>query len=609
MEDKKTYILGISAFYHDAAAALICDGEIIAAAQEERFTRIKHDSSFPVNAARYCLKEADITIDEVTVLSYHGKPLLDAIKLTWEVLKRGKGLRSVLSKCRRKKLFLRGIIRNELKYKNEIMFYDRHNAFAASAFYPSPFEKAAVLITDGMEGSIPCSLNQGEGNTIKECWSSAFPDSLGFLYSAFTYYCGFRMNEDEYKLMGLAAYGDPVYVDKILKEIVSLQENGSFKLNSKYFDFFGKTPIIKESFKKLFNIPARDEGANIEKEHMDLARSIQVVIEEIIMKMVKRLHNITKSDNLCLSGQIALNCVANGKIVKEGPFKNVWIQPASNNAGGAIGSALIVWYKYLNKKRKPHRNDSRKNIFLGPSFSDDQIKEYLDKNEIPYKKLEHKELISTVSRLLAEDNVVGWFQGRMEFGPRALGARSILANPRSDKMKNILNSEVKFREPFRPFAPSILWEEADKYFDMKCESPYMMAVFNVKDDKLKKKIKNKKEFAFEGKEMEFSEIPAVIHVDHSARVQTVRRDDNPIFHELLLDFYHNYDCPVIVNTSFNVKGEPIVCTPEDAYKCFAKTNIDHLVLGSFLIEKKIIRKKIEKNKIKLVDKGVKCVYC
>jgi len=544
MSKDRINILGISAFYHDAAAVLVSDGEIIAAAQEERFTRKKHDPSFPVKSIEYCLREGSIDIGDIDLVAFYDK------------------------------LFAEKYIRRILGYKGAVVFPEHHHSHAASAFYPSPFDEAAILTVDGAGKWITATFGKGKRNKIELSHEIRSPHSLGLLYSAFTHYCGFEVNSGEYKLMGLASYGEPRYVGLILESLVNLKKDGSLRLNLKYFNYRAGSLATNDRFHSLFGGRPRDPGSRLEQKHMDLARSVQLVTEMAILNMARHVYIETGMDSLCLAGDVALNCAANGRILREGPFKNIWIQPASSDAGGALGAALIGWHEYMGKGRKTHGNrDSQKASLLGPSFSDEKIKTYLIENDIPYEKLDREDLNKTVSDLLAEENVIGWFQGRMEFGPRALGSRSILADPRSGKMQSIMNTKIKFRESFRPFAPSVILERAGEYFDLDRESPYMLLVSPVKDDRR------------EGPGAKRSGVPAITHVDHSARVQTVKREDNPPYYDMINKFYEDHGCSLVVNTSFNAGEEPIVCTPDDAYRCFMKTDMDYLVMGSFLIDK------------------------
>ncbi|MGB2961003.1 MAG: carbamoyltransferase [Candidatus Omnitrophota bacterium] len=539
---KKTCILGISAFYHDSAAALVVDGEIIAAAQEERFTRKKHDPSFPKRSIEYCLKQAGITARDLEIVAFYERP--------------SAGVSSVEK-----------LIRKELDHKGAVIFPEHHHSHAASAFYPSPYEKAAILTIDGVGERVTTCLGKGEGNRIELHKEIRYPHSLGLFYSAFTHYCGFEVNSDEYKLMGLAPYGDSKYVHLILDNLINLKDDGSFRLNLEYFRSHSGQLLPDKRFYRLFGTQPRKPGAEIKKSYMDIARSAQAVTEMAVLNLAREAHRETGLKNLCMAGGVALNCVANGKILREGPFENLWVQPAASDAGGSLGAALIAWHEYLGRSRQVESaKDSQRASLLGPSFSDEEVEDYLIENRIPHKRIPEGKLPKVVAELVARQKVVGWFQGRMEFGPRALGSRSILGDPGSKRMKSLINNKIKFREPFRPFAPSVLFEDAPDYFGMDRESPYMLFTSQVAEEKSR-------------------EIPSVTHVDRSARVQTVKREDNPLYYDMIRSLCEYNGSPVVLNTSFNVKGEPIVCTPDDAYKCFMKTDLDHLVMGSFLIDK------------------------
>lgn len=589
---KNTYVLGISAFYHDAAAALIKDGDILAAAQEERFTRIKHDPSFPKNAIRYCLDYAGIKETELNLVAFYEKPFIKFERLLETYLAYAPlGIESFIAAMPpwiKQKLFIKEYISKELEYNGTIIFPEHHHSHAASAFYPSPFNEAAILTIDGVGEWATTSVGKGVCSSLELYSEIKFPHSMGLLYSAFTYYCGFKVNSGEYKLMGLAPYGEPKYVNAILDNLIDLKEDGSFKLNLKYFDYCTGLRMTNRKFDKLFGGPPRKHETKIGQKYMDMARSVQVVTEMVIANMARYVHKETGSENLCLAGGVALNCVANGKILREGPFKKIWIQPSASDAGGALGAALVGWYEYLGNPRAvtDQRKDFQKATLLGPCFSDEDIEKYLKVNDIVYEKISSGDLPKTVAKLIAEQNVIGWFQGRMEFGPRALGARSILGDPRSEGMQSIINLKVKFRESFRPFAPAVLAQKAEEYFGLKCESPYMLLVSPVEESKRDKDSAGSSALGFDKLKVKRSEIPAVTHVDYSARVQTVKREDNPLYYDLLNSFYEDHGCPMVINTSFNVRGEPIVCTPDDAYRCFMRTNIDYLVMGSFLIDKK-----------------------
>jgi len=587
-----TNILGISCFYHDSAAALVRDGEIIAAAQEERFTRKKHDYNFPRHSIEYCLKEAGITIDEVDYIAFYDKPLVKFERLLESYLAYvPSGIGSFLKAIPiwlKQKLWMREVFKEEINYKGQVLFAEHHESHAASAFYPSPFEEAAFLTIDGVGEWTTTSLGVGKGNDLKILYEIKFPHSVGMLYSAFTYYTGFKVNSSEYKVMGLAPYGEPKYVDVILNELIDLREDGSFKLNMKYFNYCVGLTMTNGRFDKLFGGPPRRPETKISQREMDLARSVQVVTEEIMLRMVRHIHNLTGQKKLCLAGGVALNCVGNGRILREGPFEEIWIQPAASDAGGALGAALAVWYRYLGKERIVEgKKDLQKASLLGPSYSDEDIEEVLKNRSAVYHRLEKNELLDRVSELILDGKVVGWFQGRMEFGPRALGARSILGDPRSPTMQSVMNLKIKFRESFRPFAPTVLREKVSDYFEIDYDSPYMLLVAPVREDKrIKEKESEGNLFGIEKLKHLRSEIPAVTHVDYSARIQTVAKDENPIFYGLIDKFYKKSGCPLVVNTSFNVRGEPIVCRPEEAYTCFMRTEMDYLVMGNYLLDKK-----------------------
>lgn len=593
------YILGISAFYHDSAACLLKDGQVIAAAQEERFTRIKHDFHFPKESIKFCLAEAGITIKDVQYVSFYEKPYLKFDRLIKTYLMNApKGMKSFITAMPlwiQEKLWIGREIRDKLGFKGKMFYPEHHQSHAASAFYPSPFQNAAILTMDGVGEWATSSYGIGNANKLDIKNTIRFPHSLGLLYSAFTYYTGFKVNSGEYKLMGLAPYGDPLYVDIIYKNLIDVKEDGSFHLNMKYFNYCTGFTMTNENFDALFGREPRKPESSITKLDMDLARSIQVVTEEIVLKIAKHIHKETGEKNLCLAGGVALNCVSNGRLYREGPFERIWIQPAAGDAGGALGAALHVWYKELGNPRNPIEiADRQVGSRLGSSYSDDDIEAYLRENEIPYKKLPGKELHHEVAGLIANENVIGWFNGRMEFGPRALGSRSILGDPRSPKMQSQMNLKIKFREGFRPFAPSVIAEKAKEWFDMAgveqrsdFSSPYMLIVGHVQKSKmLHTDGEMKKAEGFERLKSVNTQIPAVTHVDNSARIQTVHQETNPDFYSLLTEFEKITGCPVLINTSFNVRGEPIVESPEDAYRCFMRTGMDYLVLGSFLMDKK-----------------------
>ncbi len=586
-------ILGISAFYHDSAACLVRDGEVIAAAQEERFTRKKHDFNFPENAIKYCLEEGGISGENLDYITFYDKPFIKFERLLQTYLTYAPfGLKSFIMAMPlwlKKKLWIKDYIASELNFKGKILFPEHHESHAASAFYPSPFDEAAILTIDGVGEWTTSSYGVGKNNEI-DLWADLhFPHSLGLLYSAFTYFTGFKVNSGEYKLMGLAPYGEPKYVDQILDNLIDLKEDGSFKMNMKYFNYCAGLTMTNNRFANLFGGPARKPESKITQREMDIAMSIQKVTEDIMIRMARHLYKETGMKNLVLAGGVALNCVANGKILREGPFENIWIQPAAGDAGGALGAALFTWHQYLGKERKlSNGRDLQKGSYYGPEYSNEEIEKYLKKENIPFEKLSDMELTETVADLLANENVVGWFQGRMEFGPRALGGRSIIGDARSSKMQSIMNLKIKFRESFRPFAPSILSENVSDYFEMDTESPYMLLVAPVKEELCfdNSQDGHKNYDGLDKLKVVRSEIPAVTHVDYSARVQTVNEMDNPIYYKMIKAFYKKTNCPVIINTSFNVRGEPIVCNPEHAFLCFMRTNMDYLVLNNFLLNKK-----------------------
>ncbi len=594
----KKYIIGIAAYYHDSAAALICDGEVIAAAQEERFTRKKHDPAFPTNAIKYCLKEAGITHKEVEYIVFYDKPLLKFERLLETYLSYApSGFRSFLSAIPiwlKEKLFLKTTLKKELSSLfgitqtelPQLLFTEHHQSHAASAFYPSPYEKAAVLCLDGVGEWATTSMWLGDGNKLTPQWEIDFPHSLGLLYSAFTYYTGFRVNSGEYKLMGLAPYGEPKYVDLILENLIDLKEDGTFRLNMKYFNYATGLTMTNKKFADLFGSPAREAEGELTQKEMDIARSIQWVTEEVVLRLGRSVHKETGMDYLCLAGGVALNCVSNGRLLREGPFKEIWIQPAAGDAGGAIGAALSVYHEYKEKPRTLQVPDATKGSYLGPSFSNDQIKTYLDKVGAKYVELKDDDLMPKLAEVMEGEKVVGWFQGRMEFGPRSLGARSIIGDARSTKMQTTMNLKIKYRESFRPFAPVVKFDKVSDWFEHEGPSPYMLIVAPVKEDKRSKMSADQdKLFGIDKLNIPRSQIPAVTHVDYSARVQTVHPETNPRFYHLLDAFEERTDCPVLVNTSFNVRGEPIVNTPEDAYRCFMRTEMDFLVMENILVDK------------------------
>jgi carbamoyltransferase len=596
-------ILGISAYYHDSAATLIEDGKIIAAAQEERFTRKKHDSSFPEFSIQYCLKEAKCNLDEVSAVVFYDKPLVKFERLLETYLSYApKGISSFLMAMPvwlKEKLFLKSTLKKELKKLltdqkgslPKLLFSEHHQSHAASAFFPSPFEKAAVLCLDGVGEWATTSVWLGDKNRLDLHWEIEFPHSLGMLYSSFTYYTGFKVNSGEYKLMGLAPYGEPKYVDLIYEKLLHLKEDGTFRLNMDYFNFAVGLTMTNEKFHDLFGGPPRKPEGKVTQKEMDLARSIQVVTEEVILKLARTIQQELKVDSLCLAGGVALNCVANGRLLREGPFKQIWIQPAAGDAGGSLGAALSAWYEYFGNSRELNKSsessDQMQGSYLGPGLHDDEIRTTLDRVGAKYHRFSEGELHTKLAELLEAENVIGWCQGRMEFGPRALGGRSILGDPRSTKMQSVMNLKIKYRESFRPFAPAVLSEDVAEYFDLKDSSPYMLIVAPV-SAKLQSPMseEQKKLFGIEKLNVPRSSIPAVTHVDYSARVQTVHKETNPKFYDLLKAFKKRTGCGVLVNTSFNVRGEPIVCTTEDAYRCFMRTEMDYLVVENFLIDKK-----------------------
>ncbi|HEX8335774.1 MAG TPA: carbamoyltransferase [Pyrinomonadaceae bacterium] len=589
------HILGISAYYHDSAACLVRDGEVVAAAQEERFTRKKHDHCYPANAVEFCLKRAGITPKELDYVAFYDKPLLKFERLLETYIDYApSGLRSFLMAMPlwlREKLWIREQVSKEAGFEGKVLFTEHHESHAASAFFPSPFESAAVVTMDGVGEWATSSYGYGRGNELHLLKELHFPHSLGLLYSAFTYYTGFRVNSGEYKVMGLAPYGEPRYVRAILDEVVDLREDGSLRLNMKYFNFAAGLTMTSPAFDRLFGGPPRAPESEVTQREMDLARSVQEVTEEAMLRMARHAHKETGERNLCLAGGVALNCVGNGRILREGPFERVWVQPAAGDAGGSLGAALSVWYQYLGNGRRVEEvcrggADGMRGSYLGPEFSNDEIEESLVTLGARYRRVPHEELAEAVARQLAEEKVVGWFQGRMEFGPRALGARSILGDPRSPRMQSQMNLKIKFRESFRPFAPSVLRERVSDYFELEDDSPYMLLVAPVREGLRRDTAAEEGGlFGIERLNVPRSTIPAVTHVDYSARVQTVRREDNPAYYDLLAAFERLTGCAVVVNTSFNVRGEPIVCTPAQAFACFMRTEMDCLVVGDFLLLK------------------------
>ncbi len=584
------WILGISAYYHDSAACLVRDGVIVAAAQEERFSRKKHDHRFPSHAVAFCLRHAGIKADDLECVVFYDKPLQKFDRLIETYLDYApSGLRSFLKAMPlwlREKLWMREEIARQCGFKGKVLFTEHHEAHAASAFYPSPFESAAILTIDGVGEWSTSSYGKGQGNQLDLLAEMVFPHSLGLLYSAFTYYTGFKVNSGEYKVMGLAPYGQPRYTQKILDELVDLRPDGSLRLNLEYFNFCQGLTMTNTAFDRLFGGPPRQPESPLTDREMDLARSVQEVTELAMMRMAQHVHTATGERNLCLAGGVALNCVANGRILRDGPFEKIWIQPAAGDAGGALGAALSVWHQYAGGARQVSYPDAMSGALLGPEFSNDEIRGFLDAAGARYHEIHPRDLPDRVAAVLADNKVVGWFQGRMEFGPRALGARSILGDPRSPRMQSIMNLKIKFRESFRPFAPAVLRERVSEYFEMNCDSPYMLLVAQVREDlRIPMTEQQGQLFGIDKLNVPHSTIPAVTHVDYSARVQTVCREQNQPYYDLIRAFERLTGCAVLVNTSFNVRGEPIVCTPDQAFTCFMRTEMDYLVLGDFLLDK------------------------
>jgi carbamoyltransferase len=589
-------ILGISAFYHDSAAALVEDGHIVAAAQEERFTRKKHDPSFPMHAIGYCLEAAGARLSEIDHVAFYDKPFLKFERLleTYIALAPA-GFRSfqmAIPLWLKEKLFQKSLLRKKLKEFDEdfdgarLLFTEHHLSHAASAFYPSPFDKAVVLTMDGVGEWATTSAALGEGNRLEIFQEIHFPHSLGLLYSAVTYYTGFKVNSGEYKVMGLAPYGQPKYAQLILDHLIDLKPDGSFRLDLSYFDYCTGLTMTNERFAKLFGQPVRAPDQLLTPFHMDVAASIQAVLDEAVLRLTRSLAGKTGMRNLCLAGGVALNCVANGKVLRDGKFDHIWIQPAAGDAGGAVGAALAAFHQFKGEPRSVAAGDAMSGAFLGPEFSQDQIERRLTAAGARFSVLDTDEMIQATAKALSDQLAVGWFQGRMEFGPRSLGARSILGDPRSPAMQKNLNLKVKYRESFRPFAPAVLREDVSDWFELNSDSPYMLVVADVKDDKRRAMSAEQQAlFGIDKLNVSRSEIPAVTHVDYSARIQTVSADTNPLFHRLLREFKALSGCPVLVNTSFNVRGEPIVCTPEDAFRCFMGNELDVLVVGNCLLRK------------------------
>ncbi len=584
-------ILGISGYYHDSAACLVRDGHILAAAQEERWTRQKHDHRFPSHAAAYCLAKGRMAAEDIDLVAFYDKPFIKFERLLETYLTFApQGLRSFLTAMPlwiKEKLWLPEIIKREIGYAGKIIFTEHHESHAASAFFPSPFERAAFLTLDGVGEWTTTSWGLGQGNRIRIVAEIYFPHSLGLLYSAFTYFTGFRVNSGEYKLMGLAPYGEPKYVNLILSELMDLKEDGSYKLNMKYFNYCQGLTMTNARFAGLFGGPPRRPEGPMTQREMDLAASVQKVTEEVIMRTARHIHRQTGERRLVLAGGVALNCVANGRVLREGPFEEIWIQPAAGDAGGALGAALFAWHQYLNNPRSADgQSDFQRGSFLGPEFDGQEIEPFLQASGAPYETLTREELPRRVAELVAAGKVVGWFEGRMEFGPRALGARSIVGDARSPKMQSIMNLKIKYRESFRPFAPSVLVERVRDYFELDRASPYMLLVSGVQPDLRRAMSEEEKNyFGIQKLNVVRSSIPAVTHVDYSARIQTVHRETNPLYWRMIKAFEELTGCGVVVNTSFNVRGEPIVCTPQNAYTCFMRTQMDYLVLDRFLLDK------------------------
>ena len=584
-------ILGISAFYHDSAACLVRDGEIISAAQEERFTRKKHDASFPKKAVEFCLKQGGIRTSDLDYVGFYDKPFVKFERILETYLGIApKGLRQYLSAMPvwlKDKLWTRANIRKDLDYKGPVLFAEHHESHASSAFFPSPFQEAAILTMDGVGEWATSSIAQGKDNKIELLREMHFPHSLGLLYSAFTYYLGFKVNSGEYKVMGLAPYGQPKYADLILDRLIDLKQDGSFRMDMEYFDYLGGMTMTNDKFASVFGHPARQSETQLTQKEMDIAASLQKVTEEIMIKMARHIRELTGMKNLCLAGGVALNCVGNGKILKEKIFDRVWVQPAAGDAGGALGVALSIWHQMLGNERLANGKDSMRGAFLGPKFEEDEIRQFLDGQGIPYIYYDDPQLAPAVVEDLQASKIVGLFQGPMEFGPRALGGRSIIGDPRNSKMQSTMNLKIKYRESFRPFAPAVLAEKVQEWFEIDTESPYMLMVAGVREDKrIPMTEEQKKLFGIDLLNIPRSQIPAITHVDYSARIQTVHAETNPRFYELIREFEKATQCAVLINTSFNVRGEPIVCTPEQAYRCFMRTEMDTLVLENFVLDKK-----------------------
>lgn len=599
-------LLGISAYYHDSAAALLVNGEVVAAVQEERFTRKKHDSRFPADAVRFCLDSQGISLSDLEAVVYYEKPLLTFERLLETYLgaapRGGRSFVAAMQVWLKEKLFMKSVLRKELaelsrfmgqsQGKHEIdalptiLFSEHHLSHAGAAFFPSPFENAAVLCMDGVGEWATTSTWLGKGNSLELLWEISFPHSLGLLYSSFTYYCGFKVNSGEYKLMGLAPYGEPIYAGLIKDNLIDIKPDGTFRLDMSYFKYHRGFRMTGKKFHRLFGRPPRREESELTQFHMDLAASIQQVTEEVVLKVARSLKEETGAKNLCIAGGVALNCVANGKLLRENLFDEIWIQPASGDSGSALGAALVAWHQHYGNPRTPAPYDSMKGTYLGPSYTNQEIRSYLEEIAAPFHEVEDRQLFDWVADLLSQGKVIGWFSGRMEFGPRALGGRSIIGDPRNQQMQSVMNKKIKYRESFRPFAPSVLQEEVGSQFALNKPSPYMLLVAPVNEDlRIPMSSEQEQLFGIEKLKIPRSSIPAVTHVDYSARIQTVNPSTNPRYYSLIKAFFRKTGCPSIVNTSFNVRGEPIVCSPPDAYRCFMRTGMDVLVLENTLLLK------------------------
>lgn len=584
-------ILGISAFYHDSAACLVRDGAIISAVQEERFTRKKHDSSFPLHSINFCLDNSRLQVRDLDYIAYYDKPFITFERILETYLAHAPiGIRSFIKALPlwiKKKLWMKEVIRKELGYSGKIIFPEHHESHAASAFFPSPFQEAAFLTMDGVGEWTTASYGTGVDNRVSIHSEIKFPHSLGLLYSAFTYYTGFKVNSGEYKLMGLAPYGEPVYKDDILNNLIDIKEDGSFRMNMEYFNYCAGLTMTNDKFHDLFGGPPRKPESKLKQRHMDVARSIQEVTEEVVLRIGRHIRKETGQQFLCLAGGVALNCVANGRLLREGVFEDIWIQPAAGDAGAALGAALFVWHQYLENQRKADGiRDFQSGSYLGPEFDSGFIIDYLNGKGVSYREIPRDQIPELVADLIADEKVIGWFQGKMEFGPRALGGRSIIGDARSPQMQETMNLKIKFRESFRPFAPSVLSERAGDFFQIDRESPYMLLVAPVRDEIRREMTEEEqRRFGLDKLHVVRSSLPAITHIDYTARLQTVNGEYNPLYYRMIKKFDEKYGCPVIINTSFNVRGEPIVCTPDDAYTCFMRTNMDYLLLENILIEK------------------------